>query len=111
MFVAAVRDVDRLAGPDRREVPVPLVREDHPVGEDALDAGGGRARPAVRGLLHVDVEVVVHEDGAADRGDADRRRLDPERVDRLTPGRGGPRRGRSRGSSGSGSSRSDGGRS
>ena len=63
--------VDYLVRADGGEVAVALVGEHAGVGVDSLDAGGDGGSPAVRGLVHIAVEVVIRKDGAADRRDAD----------------------------------------
>ena len=66
-----VSGVDYLVRADGGEVAVALVGEHAGVGVDSLDAGGDGGSPAVRGLVHIAVEVVIRKDGAADRRDAD----------------------------------------
>ena len=70
-FFAAVGGVDDFGSADGGEVTVALVGDDDLVGTGALDpgcAGGG----AAMGELHIaNIEIVVGEDGAADRADED----------------------------------------
>ena len=63
--------VDDLVGADGGEVAVALVGEHAGVRQGALDTGGDSGGTSVSGLIHVAVEVVISEDGAADRGNAD----------------------------------------
>ncbi len=78
-----LRRRDDLGEADRGEVAVALVADDDRVGVRELVADGDRGGAAVRGLRVADVEVVVEEDGAADRRDGDGPVLDAELVDRL----------------------------
>jgi len=50
---------------------------------DALDAGGHGRGAAVGGLARIDLEVVVGENGAADRGDENSVLADAQLVDDL----------------------------
>ena len=75
--------MDDLGGPDGGEVAVALVGEDEGVGPGPPDAGRHGGGPAMRRLDEVDVEVVVGEDAAADRGDADRSRAERQLVEQL----------------------------
>ena len=76
--------VDDLVGAYGGEVAVALVGEDAGAGVDALDAGGDGGSAAVRGLVHVAVEVVIRENGTSDRRDADDVVGQTELLDRLT---------------------------
>ena len=64
--------MDDLGSADRGQVAVTLVGEDELVGLRSSDSGRYGRRTAVGRLDEVDVEVVVGEDAAADRGDTDR---------------------------------------
>ncbi|CAN4026232.1 hypoxanthine phosphoribosyltransferase, partial [Dysosmobacter welbionis] len=63
--------VDDLRRADGGQVTVALVGEHRLMGMGALDAGSYGRRPAVGGLLHVAVEILVREDGAAHGAHAD----------------------------------------
>ena len=65
------RGMDRLGGADGGQVAVALVGEDDVVRQRALDAGRDSRRAAVGGLDHVAVELIIRQNGAADRRDAD----------------------------------------
>ena len=80
---AELRGPDDLGEADGGEVAVALVGDDDRLGVRELVADGDGGGAAVRGLRVADVEVVVEEDGAADRGDGDRPVLDAELLDRL----------------------------
>ena len=76
--------VDDLGGADGGEVTVALVGKDHRVLADgALDASGDSGGAAVRGLVHVAVEVVIREHGAAHGGHADHFAVELHLVDDL----------------------------
>ena len=83
-LLAPVGGVDDLVGAYGGEVAVALVGEDAGAGVDALDAGGDGGGAAVRGLVHVAVEVVIRENGTSDRRDADDVVGQTELLDRLT---------------------------
>ncbi len=74
---------DDLGEPDRGQVAVSLVADHDRVRVRRLVADRHRGRPPVRRLGVADVEVVVHEDRAADRRDEDGAVLNPELVDGL----------------------------
>ena len=78
-----LRRRDDLGEADGGEVAVPLVGDDDRVGVRELVADRDGRGAAVGGLRVADVEVVVEEDRAADRGDGDGPVLDAELVDRL----------------------------
>ena len=78
---AASRRVDDLRHTYGREVAVALIGEDDVVGIGELDARRDRGSSAVGRLLHVAVEVLVSEHGAADGRDADHSALEAEFVD------------------------------
>ena len=63
--------MDRFGGSDGGEVAVALIGEDHAVGHEALQGCCHGGSASVGGFDPVDVDIVVGEDGAADRGDAD----------------------------------------
>ena len=66
-----MRGVNDLGSTDGGKVAVALIGEDQSVGLYALDAGCDCGGAAMRGLVHVAVEILICEDGATDRRDAD----------------------------------------
>ena len=62
---------DDLGHADGGQVAVPLVGKDHLVGMDPADAGGHGGGPAMGGLAHIHVHILVCHYAAADGGDAD----------------------------------------
>jgi len=68
IFFSAIRGVDRFRRSDGCEVSVSLVGEDHAVWERPFDTGGHRGRSTVGRDGTVDIEELVGEYRAADRG-------------------------------------------
>ena len=79
-ILAPGRRVGDFRRADGGQVAVSLIGEDNIVRIHALAAGGHCRRPAVSGLHHVRVEVVVGKHGASDRRDADGLSLDAQLV-------------------------------
>ena len=81
--LSPVESVDRLSGSDAGEVSVTLVGEDQPVRPEALCGAGECRCPSVGGLLPVHVDILVGEDGTADRRDRDGLVRHPHLLDNL----------------------------
>jgi hypothetical protein len=64
--------VHDLGHADGGQVTIALIAEDHPVWQDAFDAGCHRRGAPVGGFNEITGEVVVSKHRAADRRDADR---------------------------------------
>ena len=75
--------MDGLGGTDSGEVAVALIGEHIGVGVEALDGGGDCGSAAVGGLLEVDIEIVVGQNGTSDGADADDVVLNAHLVDNL----------------------------
>ncbi len=63
--------VDDFRCSDGGQVPVTLVGKDRAIGKDALDPGCDSGCPAVGGLVHVAIEVIVGKNGATNGSDTD----------------------------------------
>ena len=81
--LAAVARVDRLAGSDRGQVAVALVRKDQLRRIQPFDRRSYRRRAPVRRLHPIDIDVVVRQHRAAHRRNADRVVLDLHFVDHF----------------------------
>ena len=81
--LAAAGGMDDLGDANRGQIAVALVGEDERVGPDPPDSRRDGGRSPVRRLDEVESQVVVGEDGAADRRDADRILHDTEFGDDL----------------------------
>ena len=82
-LLAAVGGVNNFRGADGSEVAVTLVGNDNLVRTGALDARGAGWGASVRNLHVADVEIVVGEDGAANRADENGLVLEAKILERF----------------------------
>ncbi len=75
--------MDGFCCPDSRNVSIPLIRENQPIGQRPFEPRGDCRSPAMGCLAHVDVKIVVGEDRAACRGDPDGDLLKLHFIDHL----------------------------
>ena len=72
-----------LAGPDRRQITIALIREHRSLRADPFDTRCHSRRATVGCLRKIDVQVVICQHRTADRCDANRTFPDPQLVDHF----------------------------
>ena len=80
---ASCRGVDDFRHTDGREVTVSLISKDDVVGIGEFDTRSHRGGSAVRGFLHIAVEILVRKHGAPDGRYTDDLAFEPEFFERL----------------------------
>ncbi len=78
---ASVGCVNYLSSPNRRKVPITLIGKDYFIRVGPFHTRGNRRCSAVRHLDHIDIEIVISQNGASDRGYADGTVSDVQFID------------------------------